>query len=851
MPVAGQTALVSYVQNGGCFIGHSWNTYDFDYYGKLQYMRDLILMTFNGSNYGNITISPYSPNSTHPILNGIPNSISFTAGWNIGGLRSFNVNPSTLLMQDANGNAALAVRNFGNGKVVCFHHAGNWIGTGNVFQNTDMQHIYSNIISWAGGGNYSWTGPNSFTSALQNPSVANAASGNYTVTVTSAAGCAASTTTSVIVNPVPTPSISGTLTFCSGSSTTLSTGSFNSYSWSTGETTQSISVSIAHIYSVTVTAGNGCTGTSSPVTTIVNPSPVAALSGTNVSYDGAMDGSVLVSVQGGTPSYSYSWNNGLAAVSSIMHLNAGTYSVVVTDQKQCTATGSVTLINLWSQKPSIPSIGRYGAVGFSLNGKGYIGTGYDDIDGIYYNDFWQYDPTTGSWTQLKDLGDIGDGHGGKAPRYYAAGFVANGKIYVGSGRDATHIYNDFWEYTPPDGHGGGNTWAAIPDLGAASLGGQGTSPRYAAVGFSMNNIGYVGTGYDGNTYYNDFWKYDPIIGHWSSFTTLPAAGRAYAVGFSINNIAYIGTGFDGTNLKNDFYVYNTTLSSWQPAAPFTGAARVGAVGFAIGAKGYIGTGSNGVPPYYKDIYQYNPAQNNWIRVVDFAGDARTYAVGFSIGNTGYIGTGKGSLDNDLWQLNPPIDITISDLSPSANLCPGTDLLIPYQTDNSYNPDNVFTAELSDGSGDFTTPTVLGSSVSSASGVISGSIPPDITAGSGYRIRVVSSSSVGTGSDNGYDIVVNALPNAAATSNSPVCYGSALTLSSSGGTVHYGVRNASLVIGLFAYRCSFVPTFSKLMAITQPVPKSYIFDPPCHVCPESRYSRFSTHYYQRSAATLGL
>lgn len=90
------------------------------------------------------------------------------------------------------------------------------------------------------------------------------AAGVYTVTVTDANSC--SQTASVTVAPPAGASVtaSGPLTFCSGGSVTLTAGAGDSYLWSTGETTQSIVVTTAGTYSVTVTIGT-CVASSLPV----------------------------------------------------------------------------------------------------------------------------------------------------------------------------------------------------------------------------------------------------------------------------------------------------------------------------------------------------------------------------------------------------------------------------------------------------------------------------------------------------------------------------------------------------------------------------------------------------------
>ena len=79
----------------------------------------------------------------------------------------------------------------------------------------------------------------------------------------------------VIVKALPTPTISGNTTFCAGSSTVLNAGTnYASYLWSNGETTPSIEVATAGVYSVTVTNSYGCSATSALTTVTSNSNAI-------------------------------------------------------------------------------------------------------------------------------------------------------------------------------------------------------------------------------------------------------------------------------------------------------------------------------------------------------------------------------------------------------------------------------------------------------------------------------------------------------------------------------------------------------------------------------------------------
>ncbi|MFA6571650.1 MAG: T9SS type A sorting domain-containing protein [Bacteroidota bacterium] len=98
--------------------------------------------------------------------------------------------------------------------------------------------------------------------------------------------------------------------------------------------------------------------------------------------------------------------------------------------------------------------------------------------------------------------------------------------------------------------------------------------------------------------------------------------------------------------------------------------------------------------------------------------------------------------------------TQSILSP---MCAGQLVTVPFVVGRNFEPGNIFTAQLSDPNGDFTNPVSIGTLPGISSGSISATIPNNAYAGTAYRIRVVASYPYLIGTDNGHDLVINALP----------------------------------------------------------------------------------------------
>jgi hypothetical protein len=160
-------------------------------------------------------------------------------------------------------------------------------------------------------------------------------------------------------------------------------------------------------------------------------------------------------------------------------------------------------------------------------------------------------------------------------------------------------------------------------------------------------------------------------------------------------------------------------------------------------------------------------------------------------------------------------ITTSTIN-NSNLCPGVSFNVPFTATGSFNTGNSFTAQLSDASGSFASPTPIGSISGMTSGSIQATAPLDIPAGTGYRVRVVSSNPSIIGSDNGENLSIDAQPTATLSGGGLSCAGASAeltviltgtspwTLTYTDGTTPISINN----ISASPYKIPVSPTSSK-------------------------------------------
>jgi len=272
--------------------------------------------------------------------------------------------------------------------------------------------------------------------------------------------------------------------------------------------------------------------------------------------------------------------------------------------------------DVWNQKEQLPAIGRHSGSGLAIGDKGYVGLGHMNGAGvnIIYKDWWEFNPATNSWTQKSDFpaltygastfsvgnyGYIGGGTGLGSEFYkYSpvtntwtqianclseipsddAAFGIGDKGYIKSG-------NVFLEYDTET-----DVWtnkASCPLEG------------WAITSFVIDNKGCVKEG-------NSLYEYKPLVDQWTVRASFPGLTTNGGPGFSVNNKGYIVTGYSEflNPVNSECWEYDPAFNSWSQLNNFPGVSRRFGVAFSINNKGYFGLGTNGTN--MNDFWEFNP-----------------------------------------------------------------------------------------------------------------------------------------------------------------------------------------------------------------------------------------------------
>ncbi len=181
----------------------------------------------------------------------------------------------------------------------------------------------------------------------------NLLAGNYNVIVQDANGCTVTTVvqliqpSAIVLNQSVTPSTCGNNDGTVTVTTSGGTGTFN-FSIDNGLTYQSSNVFnqlFAGNYTVTVQDANGCTNTIAVAVNNLSAPSIQTVTQTDITCNGANNGTITLSANGGTGALSYSIDNGTSFQTSpvFQSLAPGNYNVVVQDGNGCTVTSTATI----------------------------------------------------------------------------------------------------------------------------------------------------------------------------------------------------------------------------------------------------------------------------------------------------------------------------------------------------------------------------------------------------------------------------------------------------------------------------------------------------------------------------
>ena len=146
-----------------------------------------------------------------------------------------------------------------------------------------------------------------------------------------------------------------------------------------------------------------------------------------------------------------------------------------------------------------------------------------------------------------------------------------------------------------------------------------------------------------------------------------------------------------------------------------------------------GTTSNGGINGYGVIYSFDPVSNTYSKIKDL-----DYSIASDPRKAAFIEVG----------------ISIQTGTVLNTICPGGSIGVPFNCSGTLNGANIFTAQLSDNLGSFSSPINIGTLTGTSSGTIQAVIPTNSVSGSAYRIRVVSSDPVISGTSTPNTITIS-------------------------------------------------------------------------------------------------
>ncbi|MBR2195156.1 MAG: hypothetical protein IJ911_06025 [Salinivirgaceae bacterium] len=260
----------------------------------------------------------------------------------------------------------------------------------------------------------------------------------------------------------------------------------------------------------------------------------------------------------------------------------------------------------WSECDTLPGAPRRAGVAFTIDGKGYYCGGIGD-DGEYFCNLYEFDPEKPAGSQWAEMKADTFPDGGF---YDAVGFVIDGIGYVGTGvRSMLGTSSSYYRFDPKKPEG--SRWSRIESAQGAS-GRQGASAfvigsKAYIIGGRSNNYRVASFEcYDAATD-----EFTVISENMLDDYNIDKLYRYNASAFSIGNDGYLtcGVKFTGEVLRDTWrYTPDGGKGKWQMIGDFEGSNRYSATCFVVDRYGFLLCGQNGnfSTSFKDDVWIFSP-----------------------------------------------------------------------------------------------------------------------------------------------------------------------------------------------------------------------------------------------------
>ena len=415
-----------------------------------------------------------------------------------------------------------------------------------------------------------------------------------------------------------------------------------SVSWSTGSSSNSITVSPTQTTKYFVTVSDGITSCRDSVTVTVSD-----LSSFNSLQDTTSICGASTTLEAGSGFASYTWSTG-ATTQTIAPTSSGWYKVTVAKDAVCQASDStylslvqaniinsdtvickgsiVTLKNSIENQCDYQTLAKFlgtnriASVSLTSGTKGYFGTGFSPS----INDFWEYNFLTDVWTRLPDYpgGSIHD----------PISFVYKGDPYIGLGEDGSP--KGIWKFSVSTG-----LWSKLSDFPGAG--------RYNTSSFVIDDNLYIVGGFSKplNSCLSEVWQYNFINNAWTQLSNFPGGSNRTSHAQVLNGKAYMVIGGqDNCSITgiNQFWEFDPTINNWTKKSdyPAKNPHVYSKVSYTENGRIVFGMGYN-----EPNFYSYDPNTNTWDSLsCSYAGSRDP--IFFRFNNKVYLGSGIDDLNTN-------------------------------------------------------------------------------------------------------------------------------------------------------------------------------------------------------------